>query len=93
MEKSKGTAIASFIFGLFFWIPLINLICGALAIHLGIKALIKIKKDPMKYSGKLFAIAGIILGLLVYATYLTGIGICLLGFKDICKNVGLSFLA
>ena len=93
MKKSKGTAVASFMFGLFFWIPLINLICGAFAIYLGVKALAKIKKDPMKYSGKAFAAAGISLGALVYATYSTGIAMCLLGFEGVCKNMGLSFLA
>lgn len=93
MKKSKATAVASFILGSFFWIPLINIICGTLAIHLGVKALTKIKKYPMKYSGKLFAVTGIILGLLVYATYLTGLGMCLLGFKEVCNNVGLPFLA
>ena len=93
MEKSKGTAVASLVFGLFLWIPLINLICGALAIYLGVKALIKIKKDSNKYGGKWLAVIGIILGALVYTTYLTGIGMCLLGFKEVCKNIGLSFLA
>ena len=93
MKKSKGTAVASFAFGLFFWIPLINLICGALAIYVGVKSLIRIKKEPTNYSGKGFAIAGIILGALVYATYMTGIGMCLFGFKEICKNIGFSFLA
>ena len=93
MEKSFGTAIASFIFGLFFWIPLINLISGVLAIYLGVKTLIKIRRDPAKYCGKGFAVTGIILGALVYVTYLTGLGMCLFGFKEICKNIGLSFLA
>ena len=93
MEKSKGTAIASFIFGLFFWIPLINLIFGALAVYLGIKSLIKIRRDPAKYFGKGFAVAGIILGALVYVTYLTGLGMCLFGSNEICKNIGLSYLA
>ena len=93
MQKSRGTAIASFVFGLFFWIPLLNFIFGAFAIYLGAKSLIKIKKDPAKYSGKGFAVTGIILGAIVYAAYFTGIGLCLLGFKGICKNIGLSFLA
>ena len=93
MEKSRGTAVASSIFGLFFWIPLINLISGALAIYLGVKSLIKIRRDPSKYYGKGFAITGIILGALVYVTYLIGLGMCLFGFKEICKNIGLSFLA
>ena len=93
MKKSKGTAVASFMFGLFFWIPLINLICGALAIYLGIKSIKKIRQNPKQFGGKWFAVIGITLGALVYATYALGIGVCLLGFKDVCKNAGLSFLA
>ncbi|MBS3113942.1 DUF4190 domain-containing protein [Candidatus Woesearchaeota archaeon] len=93
MKKSNGTAIASLVFGLFFWIPLINFISGALAVYLGIKSLIRIRRDPAKYFGKGFAITGIILGALVYVTYLTGLGMCLFGFKEVCKNIGLSFLA
>ena len=93
MEKSKGMSVASFISGLFFWIPLINLISGALAIYLGVKSLNKIRRNPAKYCGKGFAITGITLGALVYVTYLIGLGMCLYGFKEICKNIGLSFLA
>ena len=93
MGKSKGTAVAAFVFGLFFWIPLINLICGALAVYLGIKSIKKIRQNPKQFGGTWFAILGIILGALVYATYSTGIAMCLLGFKEICKNAGLSFLA
>ena len=93
MEKSKGTAVASLVLGLFFWIPLINLIFGALAVYLGVKSLIKIRKEPSKYYGKWLAITGIILGALVYATYLIGLGMCLYGFKEICKNIGLESLA
>jgi len=93
MKKSKGTAVASFVFGLLFWIPLINLISGVLAVYLGIKSLIKIKKEPNKYGGKRFAITGIMLGCFVYLLYLSGIVMCLLGSKEICKNISLSFLA
>jgi hypothetical protein len=93
MKKSRAIAIVSFIFGLTFWIPLLNLIFGLLAIFLGIKAVIKIKKEPDKYGGKWFAIIGIILGALVYITYLTGVGMCLFGYKEICNNIGLTFLA
>lgn len=93
MRKSRATAITSFAFSLFFWIPLINLICGAFAIYFGIKSLIKIREEPSKYYGKGFAIAGLVLGMLVYLTYLTGLGICLLGFKEVCANIGLAYLA
>lgn len=91
MKKSNGTAIASFIFGLFFWIPLINFIFAIPAIYFGIKALKNIRQDK-SYGGKWFAITGIILGALVYVTYLTGLGMCMFGFKEICKNIGLTFL-
>src|SRR3989338_108901 len=92
-SKSQEMSIASFISGLIIFIPLINLIFAILAIHLGIKSIKKIRQNPKQFGGKWFAILGIILGALVYATYSTGIGMCLLGFEDICKNIGLSFLA
>lgn len=93
MKKSKAMAIVSFLFGLTFWIPLLNLIFGAVAIYTGIKSLIMIKKEPANYGGKGFAITGIVLGSIVYITYITGFGICLSGYKEICKNIGLGFLA
>ena len=93
MKKSKALAITSFILGLMFWIPLLNLIFGALAIYLGFKALGKIKMDSVKYGGKWFAIVGIIFGAIVYVMYFTGVGMCLFGYKEICKNIGLTFLA
>ena|SRR3989338_3637785 len=92
-KKSKTRAIASFILGLTFWIPLLNLIFGALAIYHGTKSLTHIRNQPNLYTGKWFAVSGIILGVLVYLTYLTGVGMCLLGYKEICKNIGLTFLA
>ena len=93
MKKSRALAVTSFIFGLLFWVPLLNFIFGALSVLLGIIALKKIKSEPANYGGKWFAIAGILLGALVYITFSIGLGMCLSGFKDICKNIGLSFLA
>jgi len=93
MAKSKATAVASFLFSLAFWIPLVNLIFGALAIYLGIKALAKIRKDPSKHEGKGFAIMGIILGTLPMVLYLIGLGICFIGYKEVCKSIGIQFLA
>ena len=92
MSKLKAMAIASFAFGLAFWIPLLNLICGALAIYLGIKSLARIRKEPGKYGGKWFAVIGIILGAIVYVTYIIGLGICMSGSKPVCGNIGLKFL-
>lgn len=91
-SKLKAMSITSFAFGMGFWIPLLNLISGLLAIYIGAKALRKIKKDA-SYGGKWFAIIGVILGVLIYLTYITGVGMCLFGYKEICKNIGLTFLA
>jgi len=93
MEKSKRMARASFIFGVTFWIPLLNLIFGVLAIYFGVKSLRNIKKEPDKYGGKWYAIIGVILGLLVYVFYLTGVGMCIAGYSEICKNIGMAALA
>lgn len=92
MKKSKAIAIVSFVFSLTFWIPLINLLFGALAVYLGIKALTKIRKNPDKYGGKGFAIAGIILGALPIFLYIIGVTICLIGYKEVCESIGLTFL-
>ena len=92
-KKSKTMALASFIFALFFWIPLLNLIFGALSIYLGIKALRKIKKESKLYYGKWYAVIAIILSALVYIFYFTGVVMCIYGYKAICMNIGLDFLA
>ena len=92
-KKSKAGAVASFVFGLTFWIPLLNLIFGIFAVYLGIKWLKNIKKEPEKYSGKAFAIIGIILGSIVYIAFLIGISLCLTTHDAICGYIGLPFLA
>ena len=93
MKKSKSIAVTSFVCGLTFWIPLLNLIFGLLAIILGFKALSKIKKDPRIYGGKWFAVAGITLGAIVYIGYITASGICLAGYKEVCRVMNLTFLS
>ncbi len=93
MEKSKSLAVASFVFGMTFWIPLLNLIFGMFAVILGLKALSKIKKNPEAYSGRWFAIAGMALGAIVYIGYATGLGMCFSGYKEICESIGLTFLS
>ena len=93
MEKSKRMAATSFAFGLAFWIPLLNFVFGVLAIYLGIKALLKIKQEPDKYAGKFFAIIGIILGVLPIALYLIILVICLSGYGEVCKAMGITILA
>ena len=92
-KKSNAGAITAFVFGLTFWIPLLNLIFGIFAIYLGIKSLKNIKKEPEKYSGKIFAITGIVLASIVYAAYLIGLLLCLTTNKAICGYIGLSFLS
>ncbi|MFC1768191.1 DUF4190 domain-containing protein [Nanoarchaeota archaeon] len=62
--KNKVRAKTSFILGLFFFVPLFNLILGVFAIYNGFKALREIKKKPEVYGGKWYAITGIILGIL-----------------------------
>ncbi len=91
-KKFSGMAVTSFIFGLGFWIPLLNFILGGLAIYMGIRSMILIRNNPGKYRGKVLAILGIIFGALVYFTYIVGAGMCLYGYKTICSNIGLSFL-
>ena len=92
-KKSQTTALASFIFGLVIFIPLLNLIFAIPAILFGIRAIKKIRSSPEKFGGITFAIVGIALGAFIYITYLTGVGMCLYGFKGICANIGLQFLA
>jgi len=92
-RKSKAGAIAAFVFGLAFWIPLLNLIFGIFAIYFGVKSLKNIKKEPEKYSGKILAIIGIALGLITYIAYLIGLSLCLTTNKTICGYMGLPFLA
>lgn len=92
-KKSKAMAIASFAFGMAFWIPLLNFIFGFFAVYLGIKALLKIKNQPSSYGGKAFALIGIFLGAIVYLLFFIGFGMCLIGHGEICANIGMDFLA
>lgn len=59
--KKKGLAVASLIFaiigGYASTVSIVAVVCGHLALH-------KIKKDPNFYTGKGFAISGLILGYL-----------------------------
>lgn len=61
-EKDKAFSIASFVCGILFWVPLFNFVLGIMAIIFGVLAIKRIKKEPEKYGGQGFAIAGIILG-------------------------------
>ena len=92
-KKSKRSAITSFVFGLTFWIPLLNLIFSFFAVYFGITSLKNIKKEPLKYGGKSFAIIGLILGSLVHILYIIGLTMCLSGSQSTCNNLGLAFLS
>ena len=56
--KYDGLAIASLVLGIFGFIP----VCGILAVIFGAVSLSRIIRNPMKYKGKGFAIAGLFLG-------------------------------
>ena len=92
-HKSKALALTSFFFGLTFWMPLLNLVFGPVAMILGIRALLKIRKNPDKYGGLAFAIAGTVLGAGPIFFSLVGLGMCLYGKKEICTSMGLLFLS
>ena len=80
-NKQQSLAVASLILGLigitFGWI------CGGpffalLAVVLGIVALMQVRKDPNRYSGKSMALIGTILGALVIAIYVVLMAIWLI---------------
>lgn len=93
MKKSKGIAITSLVFGLFFWLPLLNVLLGIIAILFGIKAIRLRRANPDQFGGKWMAIAGIILGAIPIVFSIIGLTYCLAGYSDICVNIGLWFLA
>lgn len=61
-RKTLGLAIASFVLGCFFFIPLIGFLLSVPAIILGIVALVKISHSNNTLGGSGFAIGGIIMG-------------------------------
>ncbi|MBW2979839.1 DUF4190 domain-containing protein [Candidatus Woesearchaeota archaeon] len=73
MKKEKSLAVTSFTLSLFFWIPLLNVFLGTLAIVFGVGALKNIKKSPSTYGGRAYAIAGTILGSLTIVLSLMGL--------------------
>lgn len=70
-QKTDGFAIASFVLGL---IPF-TILGPFAAVILGIVGLDRIRKHPERYRGKGFAVAGIILGLLVAVLLLIALGV------------------
>ena len=93
MKKSKGMAISSFIFSLISFLPLINYITIPLSIYFGFKSLGSIKKHSNTYGGKLFAISGLIISILLLIFTISGLGICFAGYKEICKVIGMTLLS
>lgn len=61
-KKTLGLAIASFVLGCFFFIPLIGFLLSVPAVILGIIALVKISHSNNTLGGSGFAIGGIIMG-------------------------------
>lgn len=84
-------AIMSFGFGLTFWIPLLNLIFTPISLILGIRSVMRIRKEPLKYSGTGFAVTGIILSSIAIIMISSGFGMCVIGYKEICESMGLHF--
>ena len=74
----QGTAVASLICGIFTvtigWCCYLGVITGPVAIGLGIYSLIQIKNYPDKFTGKPFAITGIVTG----AVYFLGLALFIL---------------
>jgi len=94
-KKNSALAIWSLVLGLLFWMPLFNVFFSPLAVYLGIRALIKIKNEPIKYGGKWQAIIGIILGSAMIVMVLVGLFLCLseifykTGFEQVCIDLKL----
>ncbi|MCA9399270.1 MAG: DUF4190 domain-containing protein [Candidatus Omnitrophica bacterium] len=63
-KTTVGFAVASFILGLFFLIPLLGTLLGILAIIFGIIALSQISKNKETLKGGWMAVTGIVLGAL-----------------------------
>jgi len=91
IKKSKARAILCFIFAIISFLPLINYITIPLSLYFGFKSLKNIKKDPVAYGGKGFAIAGLTISILILIFTLTGFALCLSGNKEICTAMGLLF--
>ena len=74
----QGTAVAALICGIFTvtigWCCYLGVITGPVAIGLGIYSLVQIKNYPDKFTGKPFAITGIVTG----AVYFLGLALVIL---------------
>ncbi|MBI4438457.1 hypothetical protein HY640_00830 [Candidatus Woesearchaeota archaeon] len=79
-SNHKGHATASLLLGLLFWVPLFNMATGPLAVLLGTRAIIKMRKlNQISLKHAAMAIAGTALGMvplvfgLLYALIKSGI--------------------
>ncbi len=84
--RISRAAISSFICGLLFIIPIFNIIFSILALIFGVSALKAISKYSDELSGKGFAIAGIIMGIMAILLYAVGITFGLL-FPDVVREI------
>lgn len=61
-KQRHGGAVASAILGSLFLLPIVQVLTGGIAIYVGYKAYRDISQQPERYSGKLLAMAGMVLG-------------------------------
>ena len=71
MPKNRDSAIASLVFGLLSWIPLLNWGISVLAVYFGVLAIRNMRKDREAYVGMALAIIGIVIGVAVIFFNLT----------------------
>lgn len=76
----------SFWFGVFSWIPLFNFGLSFAAVFFGIKAIKLQSKYPNKFSGKWYAIIGIVIGATIFISSLIFLVIYLIKRLD-CSAV------
>jgi hypothetical protein len=70
-KKDKVFAITALVCGLLFWVPLFNILLGALAILFGVLAIRRARENPERYGGQGMAVAGMILGIISVVFTLT----------------------
>jgi hypothetical protein len=89
-QPQQSLAVASFVLGIVSvtvgWCCSFGILTAPLALILGIVSLVQIKKDPLRNSGKGFAIGGIVTGGLYFVVLaliilLYGIGILMSGIR------------
>jgi succinate-acetate transporter protein len=71
--KDKVFAITALVCGLLFWVPLFNILLGALAIIFGLLAIRRVRENPDRYGGQGMAVVGLILGIISVLFTLLGV--------------------